>query len=110
MESTFVKIVVFVPVANAEAIRGALGDSGAGKIGNYSHASFSSRGAGRFLPMANAHPAIGAVGKYEEVEEERVEIVCLRTDMEKVIAAVMAVHPYEEPAIDVYPVEVMRRT
>ena len=66
------KIVVFVPVANADAIRQALGNAGAGRMGKYTFATFSTRGTGRFLPMEGAKPAIGHVGKMEEVDEERI--------------------------------------
>ena len=70
------KIVTFVPIESAFKIRQAIGDAGAGEMGNYSHASFSTKGIGRFMPKKGAHPAIGAVGKLEEVEEERIEVIC----------------------------------
>ena len=95
------KVVVFVPVANADEMRQAIGDAGGGKIGNYSHASFSVRGTGRFKPLDSAHPAIGEVGKLEEVEEERIEFVCGEDALKGVLAAIRRVHPYEEPAIHV---------
>ncbi len=99
----FVKIVVFVPLTHTEVVRNAMGDAGAGFIGNYSHNSFSSRGIGRFLPLDGAHPFIGKVGKKEEVEEERIEVVCERDKAKEVIVAMKKVHPYEEVAFDVYP-------
>lgn len=99
------KVVVYVPVADAERIRRAIGDSGGGNIGAYSHCSFSSRGMGRFTPTDNAKPAIGEIGKPEEVEEERIEFVCETHCIDKVIAAIRKVHPYEEPAIEVWKVE-----
>lgn len=98
-----VKLVVFVPETHADAVRKAMGDSGAGKIGNYSHCSFSSSGMGRFKPLAGAHPAIGKVGRLEEVKEARVECICGRDKAKAIIAAVRMVHPYEEMAFDIYP-------
>ena len=98
-----VKIVVFVPESHADIVRKAVGDAGAGKIGNYSHCSFSSKGEGRFLPLEGAKPTIGSVGNFEAVDEERIEFVCDRSDLEKVIAAMKKAHPYEEVAFDVYP-------
>lgn len=100
-----VKIVVFVPESHADAVRQAMGEAGAGKIGNYTGCSFSSKGVGRFLPQEGANPTIGEVGKTEAVEEERIEMVCPREIMSEVIAAIKAVHPYEEVALDVYPLE-----
>ena len=96
-----VKIGVGVPVSHADAMREALANAGAGEMGDYSHASFSYRGFGRFKPLEGANPAIGEVGKLEEVEEERIETICPKEKLRDVIAAIRAVHPYEEPAIDV---------
>ncbi len=98
-----VKIVVFVPESHADAIRKAAGDAGAGKIGNYSHCSFSSKGTGRFLPLSGAHPAIGEVGVPEAVEEERIEFVCDERKVSEVVRSITEAHPYEEVALDVYP-------
>jgi hypothetical protein len=96
------KIVVTVPVAGADKVRQAIGEAGGGKVGNYSFCSFSTKGIGRFLPQEGAQPAIGEVGKLEEVEEERIEITCSDELVAGVVAAINAVHPYEEPAIDIY--------
>jgi hypothetical protein len=101
------KIVVYVPEDHAEALRMAMGDAGAGKIGNYSNCTFTIKGIGRFKPEDGAHPTIGEVGKLEEVSEDRIETVCAEDKLRAVLAAIRAVHPYEEPATDVYPIEVV---
>lgn len=98
-----VKIVVFVPDTHTDVVRKAIGDAGAGQIGNYSHCSFSSKGIGRFKPLEGAHPTIGEVGKLGEVEEERIEFVCPKAKAKEVIIAIKQVHPYEEVALDIYP-------
>ncbi len=98
-----VKIVVFVPPSHADAVRQAMGDAGAGRIGQYSHCSYSVEGIGRYRPLAGAHPAIGKVGKFEAATEERVEGVCERRIAKAVLAAIRQVHPYEEVAMDIYP-------
>ena len=105
MESNNVKIVVYVPEANADEVRDAIGKAGGGKIGNYSFCSFTSKGVGRFLPGDEANPSIGEVGKLEEVIEERIEVTCNRELAAEVIAAIKQVHPYEEVALDVYAIE-----
>jgi len=98
-----VKIVVFVPKSHADAVRRAMGDVGAGRIGLYSHCSYTVDGVGRYKPLPGAHPTIGEVGKFEEVMEERVECVCERDKAKGVLAAIRKVHPYEEVALDIYP-------
>jgi len=95
------KLTVFVPVDFAQIVRDALSGAGAGRIGDYEHSSFSSEGKGRFRPLVGATPAIGTVGQPEVVAEERVEVVIDRGSRARAIAAMKAVHPYEEPAYDV---------
>jgi len=97
------KIVVFSPTTHADIIRKAMGDAGAGKIGNYSHCSYSVDGVGRYKPLQGAKPFIGEVGNDEEVSEEKIEFVCDREKAKDVIAAMKKVHPYEEVAFDIYP-------
>ena len=103
--SASVKLVVFVPVSHADKVREAIGKAGAGKIGNYDFCSFSTSGIGRFRGNEKSQPAIGSAGKYESVEEERIEAVVARDLLKKVIAAIKLVHPYEEIAFDIYPLE-----
>ena len=95
------KLVVFVPGGSADGVRAALAEAGAGRIGDYDQASFTSSGEGRFRPLAGAAPAIGEVGRPEVVAEERVEVVLPRRLRSAVVAAMLAAHPYEEPAYDV---------
>lgn len=105
MDSKNVKIVVFVPETHTDMVREAMGKAGAGKIGNYSYCTFSTKGIGRFRPDTGANPHIGEIGKFEEVIEERIETVCSRENLQNVIKAIKEVHPYDEVALDVYPVE-----
>lgn len=102
VSSQTVKIVVFVPESHAEIVREAMGRAGAGKIGNYSFCTFSSKGTGRFKAGSGAHPAIGEVGELTAVAEERIETVCERSKLAEVVKAIQDVHPYEEVALDVY--------
>ncbi|MCX6395698.1 MAG: Nif3-like dinuclear metal center hexameric protein [Propionibacteriales bacterium] len=95
------KIVVFVPTGDAERVRSALTAAGAGAIGDYDSASFTSSGEGRFRPLPGANPAIGAVGELEVVDEIRIEVVADRGARSAVVAALVAAHPYEEPAYEV---------
>lgn len=96
------KIVTFVPVKDADKVRQAMGDAGAGVLGNYHHASFSTRGVGRFIPGGGAKPVIGRIDQLEEVEEEKIEMICQKEKVKDVIAAIKSTHPYEEMPIEVY--------
>lgn len=97
-----VKIIVHVPPEAAEAVRNALGDAGAGKVGNYKNCSFSYVGVGRFTPTEGANPTIGTIDSPQQVTEESIEVVCDRADAKRILAALKTVLPYEEPAIEIY--------
>jgi hypothetical protein len=105
MESRNVLFVVFTPLSHADAVRQALGEAGAGKIGNYDFCSFSSRGIGRFRGNSKANPAIGEAEEHEAVEEERIEVILPRKILKEVIERVKVVHPYEEVPSYAYPLE-----
>lgn len=96
------KLIVFVPLDHTDKVRKAIGNAGGGKLGKYSFCTFSIRGTGRFLPDEGAKPAIGEVGKLEQVEEERIEVTCSEDVLGNVIAAIKKVHPYEDIAMDVW--------
>ena len=103
MNQAFVMIEAFVSETHAEQVRRAMGEAGAGRLGNYTHCSFSVKGTGRFKPEKGAKPAIGKIGKLGEVPEERITMRCERRLLKKVISAIKEVHPYEEPPIFIYP-------
>ena len=105
MKENKYKLIIHSPLTHSDKIRKALGDVGAGKIGNYEFCSFSYRGTGRFRGNENSNPAIGVAGKLEEVEEEVIEIVMEESILKTAIEKLKEVHPYEEPAYEVYKLE-----
>lgn len=104
------KLVTFVPHEHAEMLRAAITEAGAGQIGDYDACTFTLEGEGRFRPLDGASPAIGRVGEVEVVAESRVESVFSRAKRAAVIAAMRSVHPYEEPAYDVFELADVRGT
>jgi dinuclear metal center YbgI/SA1388 family protein len=101
----FYKLVVYVPDDYAEAVRGALGAAGAGRLGEYSHCSFSVAGQGRFLPLRGAHPFIGNVGRLAKVDEVRVETMVPESLLAACLAAMKRAHPYQSVAYDLFLLE-----
>jgi len=97
------KLVVFVPVQDTAKVLDAMAAAGAGAIGEYTHCSFRVTGTGTFLPSERAAPAVGERGELNEVEEDRLEVVVPREAQPAVLEAMIAAHPYEEVAHDVYP-------
>jgi dinuclear metal center YbgI/SA1388 family protein len=96
------KWVIYVPGENADAVREAVFEAGAGHIGDYSHCSWSVGGIGQFLPHEGASPALGNVGSVERVAEDRFEVVAPARARGAVLSAMRAAHPYEEPAFDIF--------
>lgn len=96
------KLIFNVPVKDADAVRKAIGDVGAGRTGQYSHCSFSIRGIGRFTPLPGAHPHIGEIGQPAEVEEEQVQVDVNPEDIHKVLTALKEAHPYEEIGYEIH--------
>ncbi|MCA3005457.1 MAG: Nif3-like dinuclear metal center hexameric protein [bacterium] len=98
------KVVTFVPAQDAAKVRHALATAGAGRIGDYEVCSFASPGTGTFLGKpGKAHPAVGHAGQLEHVEEHRLEMVVSQRSLALALTTLRQFHPYEEPAIDVYP-------
>jgi dinuclear metal center YbgI/SA1388 family protein len=97
-----VKLVVFVPAESLEQLRSALFPFAA-TLGNYQDCSFAAGGVGTFTPLAGADPFVGAVGELARVKEERLELLIPRTQLSRAVRILLAAHPYEEPAFDIYP-------
>ena len=96
------KLVTFIPEAHVEKVRMAMLDAGAGKIGNYSHCSFSSTGNGTFKANEGANPFVGKIGEIHNEKESRVEVVFPNHIQANVLSALKSTHPYEEVAYDIY--------
>lgn len=97
------KLVTFVPPEHADAVAEGLAAAGAGVIGEYTQCSSRTSATGTFLGGAGTNPAVGARGTLERVEEIRLELVCPERALGRVARVMRDVHPYEEPAWDVYP-------
>jgi dinuclear metal center YbgI/SA1388 family protein len=95
------KLVVFAPPGDADAVRTAIAEAGAGRIGDYDSCSFAMAGEGRFRPLEGAAPTIGTVGRLEVTDEVRIEAVMPRARRAAVVRAMLAAHTYEEVAFDV---------
>lgn len=99
------KLVVFVPEEDVDAVARALAEAGAGVIGDYTECTFRTRGTGTFRGGEDANPYLGERGRLEKVEEVRLETVVPAYAVRRAVDAATAAHPYEEVALDVYPLE-----
>jgi hypothetical protein len=97
------KLVWFVPREALEATRDAVFRAGAGRIGDYTRCSWYAAGTGTFRGGSGTDPAIGEPGREERTAELRVETVVPEERAREVVNALIAAHPYEEVAYDLYP-------
>jgi len=95
------KLSSYVPESHLEAVKYALFEVGAGKIGNYDSCSWQTLGQGQFRALIGSEPYLGQQGIVETVVEFKVEMVCEDTLIKNTLDALKQAHPYEEPAYDV---------
>ncbi len=105
LKSNQYKVTVFVPQEESELVADAMFKAGAGNIGEYSHCSFMTIGIGTFLGSANTIPHTGKKEKFEAFPEIKLEMIVDRWKLDSVLIAMKKVHPYEEPAFDIYPLD-----
>jgi dinuclear metal center YbgI/SA1388 family protein len=99
------KLFTFVPPADLDKVRDALFAAGAGDISNYSECSFTFPGTGTFKPGEGANPYSGTVGKRQDEEEIKLEVILPGYRRNAVLQALFRAHPYEEVAYDLINLE-----
>jgi dinuclear metal center YbgI/SA1388 family protein len=99
------KLVTFVPLDHADNVRSALFSAGAGQIGEYEQCSYNLEGMGTFKGSEYTNPYTGQKGKLHFEKEVRIETIFPKIIEPKVISAMIAAHPYEEVAYDIYPLD-----
>ncbi|MEZ5571732.1 MAG: YqfO family protein [Halioglobus sp.] len=95
------KLCFYVPATHLDSVKSAVFAAGAGRIGNYDSCCWQVLGEGQFRPLVGSEPFIGQSNKLERVAEYRVEMVCDAANIKSAVAAILATHPYQEPAWDV---------
>ncbi|HSP86740.1 MAG TPA: Nif3-like dinuclear metal center hexameric protein [Ignavibacteriaceae bacterium] len=104
LKSLQYKLVIFVPDSHLEKVAETIFENGGGIIGEYSNCSFWIKGKGSFKGSEKTSPSIGKKMNYEKVDEIKLEVLIDSWKLEKILSAVKAVHPYEEIAYDIYPI------
>lgn len=105
MEGQLRKLVFFVPPAHSDKVRQAIFKAGAGHIGAYDMCSFGIPGEGTFRGGEDSDPFVGEKGKMHTEAELRIETIYPQFREKGIIRALLAEHPYEEVAYDIYPLE-----
>ena len=101
------KIIYYVPESHLEQTKSALFSAGAGRYENYDQCCWQILGQGQFRPLDNSNPFVGQSNQLTQIPEYRVELICEDDKLQQAITALRAAHPYEEPAIDVWRLEIV---
>ncbi len=96
------KLVTYTINENAEEVRNALFNAGAGRIGNYEDCSFNSKGIGTYMGNENSNPEIGERFEFVQGEEVKIEVTFEKHLQSKILKALLSSHVYEEVAYEVY--------
>ena len=105
MAPVLYKIELYVPESHLDAVKTAMFEAGAGRVGNYDCCAWQTRGGGQFRPLNGSTPFLGNQGQIETVIEYKLELVCEEPCLKSVIAALKRAHPYEEVAYTVIRIE-----
>jgi dinuclear metal center YbgI/SA1388 family protein len=104
-KGTIKKLTTYVPLDNAQSLKEALFEAGAGQIGNYSHCSFCTDGVGSFRAGQDAKPVKGKIGTTHYENETQLSVIFSSVDQKKILKGLFENHPYEEVAYEVYTLE-----
>jgi len=96
------KLITYTIPDNADVVRNALFNAGAGSIGNYDNCSFNTTGTGTYKGNPNSNPVVGTKGKLTETNEIKIEVIFEKHMEQKILRALFTSHIYEEVAYEVY--------
>ena len=99
----YCKFEIFIPKTHLKDLQKALQSVDAGHIGNYDSCISYYEVMGCFRALEGSNPYIGKENEISKVPELKVEVTCLRENVDLTIEAIKKTHPYEEPVINVIP-------
>jgi len=99
------KLVTYTIPENADEVRNALFEAGAGNIGNYENCSFNSQGIGTYMGNEHSNPEIGERFEFVENKEIKIEVTFEKHLEKKILKALFNAHSYEEVAYEIYSLE-----
>lgn len=103
MNMQYLKLEIFIPPTHLRILQKALQSVDAGHIGNYDSCLSYSPVMGTWRPLEGTNPYIGRKNEISKEKEYKVEVTIKKENLEKTLAAVKDIHPYEEPVINVIP-------
>ncbi|MGH2666413.1 Nif3-like dinuclear metal center hexameric protein [Flavobacterium sp.] len=96
------KLVTYTVPENAEKVRHAVLQAGAGTIGNYNNCSYNSEGFSTYQGNENSNPSVGNKGELTTTNEIKIEVVFEKHLQNNILKALFNSHVYEEVAYEIY--------
>jgi dinuclear metal center YbgI/SA1388 family protein len=104
-KNTIKKLTTYAPKDNAEEVRLALFQAGAGNIGNYDNCSYNTEGFGTYRGNEDSNPSIGIKGELHTEKETFISVIFEKHNEKSILTALFNAHPYEEVAYDIVPLD-----
>lgn len=103
----FLKLVVYAPKTHMDAMLDAMHKQGCGSFGEgkYEGNAFLTFGHGTWIALKGSKPFKGRLNKREMSQEVKIETTCPTSSAMNVVKILRSIHPYEEPVIELYPLE-----
>ncbi|WP_100614240.1 Nif3-like dinuclear metal center hexameric protein [Confluentibacter citreus] len=102
---TIKKLTTFVPTKEAEQLRNALFQAGAGSIGNYNDCSFNVEGIGTFNGNDNSNPTKGKKGQVHSEKETQITVTYAKHLESHILQTLFKTHSYEEVSYEITTLE-----
>ena len=102
---TIKKLTTYAPKKEADKLREALFNAGAGSIGNYNDCSFNAEGIGTFNGNKDSNPSIGQKGNIHFEPEIQISVTFAKHLESKILQTLFKNHSYEEVAYEVTTLE-----
>ncbi|MET2901120.1 divalent cation tolerance protein CutA [Vibrio rotiferianus] len=97
------KLEIYAPDTEVVAIRDALNSVAAGVVGDYDSVISIVKISGFWRPTEGSEPVTGEKGEINFGEEVRLDVRCQESLVQAALDAIRAIHPYEEPVINILP-------
>ena len=102
---TIKKLTTYAPKEEADKLREALFNAGAGNIGNYNECSFNAEGIGTYKGNINSNPSKGKKGTLHFEPEIQISVTYAKHLESKIIKTLFKVHSYDEVAYEITSLE-----
>lgn len=109
-KSTLRQLITYAPIDQAENVRNALLEAGAGSVGKYDYCSFNIEGKGTFRATEGAKPFVGEIGEVHTEDEIRISTIYSKHLESSILKALRETHPYEEIAYEILSLENQNQT